>query len=85
MSSDTKGHDTAARSGDMIRVYVDGKPIIIARAFSVRHAILAHDEDALAEVISGEAYVADARGVEVDLDGALFDGMRLYLKSTEAE
>jgi len=85
MSNDTKGHDTAAKSGDKIRVYVDGKPILIARAFSVRHAVLAHNEDALAEVISGDAYVADARGVEVDLDGALFDGMRLYLKSTEAE
>ena len=85
MSEVTKGSDAAAKSGDKIRVYVDGKPILIAKAFSVRHAILAHDEDALAEVISGEAYVADARGVEVDLDGALHDGMRLYVKSTEAE
>ena len=84
MSEDTKGSDTAAKSGDRIRVYVDGKPILIAKAFTVRHAVLAHDEDTLAEVISGEAYVADARGVEVDLDGALFDGMRLYIKSTEA-
>lgn len=85
MNKDTKAGDTSAKSADRIRVYVDGKPILIARAFTVRHAVLAHDEDALAEVISGEAYVADARGVEVGLDGALFDGMRLYLKSTEAE
>ncbi len=85
MSKDATGSDAATKSGDRIRVYVDGKPILIARAFTVRHAILAHDEDALAEIISGEAFVADARGVEVDLDGALFDGMRLYVKSTEAD
>ncbi len=85
MSKDTTGSDMAAKSGDKIRVYVDGKPILISKAFTVRHAVLAHDEDALAEVISGEAYVADVRGVEVDLDGALFDGMRLYIKSSEAE
>ena len=85
MTKDPTGPDTTAKSSDRIRVYVDGKPISISRAFSVRHAILAHNEDALAEVISGEAYVADARGVEVGLDGALFDGMRLYVKSTETE
>ncbi len=85
MSKNADSSDAAVKSGDRIRVYVDGKPILISRAFTVRHAVLAHDEDALAEVISGEAFVADARGVEVDLDGALFDGMRLYVKSTEAE
>jgi hypothetical protein len=85
MSDEQKGQDTAAKSGDRIRVYVDGKPVLISKAFSVRHAILAHDEEALAEIIAGDSYVTDARGVEVDLDGALFDGMRLYVKSVETE
>lgn len=70
---------------ERIKVHVNGKPFWISRAFSVRHAILAYDEDSLAEVISGEAYVTDARENEIGLDGALFDGMRLYVRDVELE
>lgn len=74
-----------ATAHERIKVFVNGKQLWISPAFSVRHALLAYDEDSLADVIAGEAYVADARGNEVGLDGALFDGMRLYVKSVETE
>ncbi len=74
-----------ATTHERIKVFVNGKQLSISPAFSVRHAVLAYDEDALADVIAGEAYVADARGNEVGLDGALFDGMHLYVKSVEME
>jgi hypothetical protein len=74
-----------AKSQDRIKVHVNGKAVWISPAFSVRHALIAYDEDSLADVISGEAYVADARGNEVGLDGALFDGMRLYVRGVEIE
>jgi len=77
--------DKGAKGLGRIKVYVNAKPIWISGTFAVRHAILAYGEDTLAEVISGEAYVTDARGVEVGLDGALFEGMRLYVKSAENE
>jgi hypothetical protein len=73
------------KTQDRIKVHVNGKAVWISPAFSVRHALLAYDEDSLADVTSGEAYVADARGNEVGLDGALFDGMRLYVRDAEVE
>ncbi len=74
-----------AKTQERIKVHVNGKAIWISRAFSVRHALLAYNEDSLADVTSGEAYVTDARGNEVGLDGALFDGMRLYVRGEELE
>ncbi|MFH0777242.1 MAG: hypothetical protein V2A71_01295 [Candidatus Eisenbacteria bacterium] len=78
MTDHAKGHER-------IKVYVNSKPILISPALSVRHAILAYDEDALADITAGQAYVADARGAEVGLEGALFDGMTLYVQSAETE
>ena len=74
-----------ATTHERVKVFVNGKQLWISPTFSVRHALLAYDEDALADVIAGEAYVADARGNEIGLEGALFDGMRLYVKSVEVE
>lgn len=77
--------DQKATTHERIKVFVNGKQLSISPTFSVRHAILAYDEDTLADIVAGEAYVVDARENEVGLDGALFDGMRLYVKGTEAE
>lgn len=74
-----------AKTQERIKVHVNGKAIWISPTFSVKHALLAYNEDSLAEVTSGEAYVADARGNEVGLEGALFDGMRLYVRGVEIE
>ncbi len=90
MNSRDESHNGKRQTGgaethDRIQVYVNSRPIWISRTFSVRHAVLAYGEDTLADVISGEAFVTDARGVEVGLDGALFDGMHLYVKAEEIE
>ncbi|UCF78417.1 MAG: hypothetical protein JSW03_10025 [Candidatus Eiseniibacteriota bacterium] len=74
-----------AKTGERIKIHVNGKALWVSRAFSVRHALLAYDEDSLAEVVSGEAYVTDAKGDEVGLDGALFDGMSLFVRDVEIE
>lgn len=74
-----------ATTHERIKVFVNGKQLLISPTFSVRHVLLAYDEDALADVIAGDAYVVDARENEVGLDGALFDGMRIYVKSVEVD
>jgi len=74
-----------AKAQERIKVHVNGKAVWISRTFSVKHALLAYNEDSLAEVVSGEAYVTDARGNEVGLDGSLFEGMRLYVRDVEIE
>ena len=61
-------------------VFVDDNPVEMEKGFAVRHAILRFSEEAFKSVTKGSLYVADSKGDEIDLDGALFDGMRLYLR-----
>jgi hypothetical protein len=61
-----------------IAVYVDGEPRRFFLGLRVRHAIGYRDAW---RVERGEAIVEDREGNQVDLDGALYDGERLYVRA----
>jgi hypothetical protein len=67
--------DTAARR---VTVYVDDEPRRFFLGLRVRHAI---GYRAAWRVERGQAVVHDGDGNRVDLDGALYDGERLYVQS----
>lgn len=61
-----------------ITVYVDGEPRRFFLGLRVRHAIGYRDAW---RVEHGEAVIEDGAGNQVDLDGALYDGERLYVRA----
>lgn len=60
-----------------ITVFVNDTPRRLFLGLRVRHA-LGHSVARLAEL--GQATVEDGHGNRVDLDGALYDGERLYVR-----
>ncbi len=60
-----------------IVVYVDDEPRRFFLGLRVRHAV---GYEHAYRVERGEAVVYDADGNRVDLDGALYDGERLYVR-----
>ena len=60
-----------------LTVYVDGEPCRFFLGLRVRHAI-GYGHTRLVE--QGKATVLDGDGNAVDLDGALYDGERLYVR-----
>jgi hypothetical protein len=64
--------------GRKITIYVDDLPRRLFLGLRVRHAISCPQAR---RVEHGEAVVEDDRGNRVDLDGALYDGERLYVRS----
>jgi hypothetical protein len=66
----------------MITVYVDGRAVQVPPSMTVRHAILRYDQKVYEMLRDGICYVTDDAGSEVDPEGALFNGMRLFV--TEA-
>jgi hypothetical protein len=69
----------SGRRNHRITVYVDGEPRRMFLGLCVRHAIgYSHAW----RVEHQQARVEDDEGNRVDLDGALYDGERLYVKTT---
>lgn len=64
-------------TGRRILVYVNDKPRQHYLGLRVRHAI---GHSLARRVERGEAVVEDSRGNRVDLDGALYDKERLYVR-----
>jgi hypothetical protein len=60
-------------------VYVNEEPRRLFLGLRVRHAI---GYRAAWRVERGEALVTDAAGNRVDLDGALYEGERLYVRGS---
>lgn len=60
-----------------ITVYVNDEPGRFFLGLRVRHAIGYQDAWRVAR---GEAIVQDAEGNQLDLEGALYDGERLYVQ-----
>ena len=58
----------------MIRVFVNATPVDVEPGADVRDALRACDPALEASVISGAAYVTDARGIELPLDVRLAAG-----------
>jgi len=59
-----------------ITVYVDSEPRRFFRGLRVRHAV---GHEAAWRVGRGESTVQDGDGNQLDLDGTLYDGQRLYV------
>jgi hypothetical protein len=58
----------------VIRVFVNAAPVDVEPGADVRDALRACDPTLEASVISGAAYVTDARGIEIPLDVRLAAG-----------
>ncbi|MEN6437753.1 MAG: hypothetical protein ABFD97_04155 [Syntrophobacter sp.] len=63
-----------------MNVFVNGKKVSIYRGMCVKHALIAFDQDAYEEALSGNILVEDENGFLLGLEGALLEGARLYLK-----
>lgn len=64
-----------------ITVFVDDEPVRIWEWAKIRHALLRHSEQRYYGVRRGDETLTDAAGHRVDLEGALCDGARFYLRS----
>ena len=60
-----------------MRIYVNDREVDLAPGMSVKHALIRLD--LLKEIKAGKK-VYDEAGHEIGLDGALSDGMRIYLR-----
>jgi len=60
-----------------MRVYVDEKPVELIPGMQVKHALIAAGR--LAPIAAG-LKVYDAWGHELGLNGALADGMKIFVK-----
>jgi hypothetical protein len=60
-----------------MRVYVDEKPVDLVLGMQVKHALIGAAR--MAEIGAG-LKVYDAWGHELGLDGALADGMKIFVK-----
>ena len=60
-----------------MRVYVNQKPVDLAPGMQVKHALISAGQ--MAEIAAG-LKVYDAWGHELGLDGALTDGMKIFVK-----
>lgn len=60
-----------------MRLFINRKPVDIFPGMTVKHALI---NAGLLEKISAGMKVYDAWGNEVGLDGAVYPGLKLYLK-----
>ncbi|MFZ2447742.1 MAG: hypothetical protein WAW37_15405 [Syntrophobacteraceae bacterium] len=60
-----------------MEVFVNGRKVRIHRGMSVKHALIACDQDLYRAALEGALRVEDENGFVVGLDGALSDGARI--------
>ena len=72
------GTTMSKTTSQRITVYVDDDPRRFFLGLRVRHAV---GHEAAWRVGRGEAIVEDGDGNRADLDGALYDGERLWVKT----
>ena len=70
-----------ATTNQRLTVYVNDEPRRFFVGLRVRHAV---GYDAAWHVERREAIITDADGNQLDLDGALYDGERLYVAPLDA-
>ena len=68
------------KQSERLSVYVNGDPKRLFLGLRVRHAI---GYQQAWRVERGEAVVKDGDGNRIDLDGALYDGERLFVRTIE--
>lgn len=65
-----------------IKVFVNDKPVEVYRGMTVKHALIAFDQTTYEAATRGELAVEDADGFRTGLDGAVFEGGRIYTRRT---
>jgi hypothetical protein len=60
-----------------MKIYVNDRPIDLLPGMTIRHALVRAD---LLKEVEASKKVYDEWGNEVGLDGALSEGMKIYLK-----
>jgi hypothetical protein len=65
-----------------MRVFVNAVPLELAAGADVRAAVAALDPELERKLVAGSAFVTDARGIAVALDGALAAGSILRVVVT---
>jgi hypothetical protein len=63
-----------------ITFYVNDQPHTRWYGATVEHAVIAHDQRVLKDIREDRAWVVDARGDRVGMDGTLHDNVRLYVR-----
>jgi hypothetical protein len=69
---------------ELLRVFVNGRAISIARDATILDAVRAFDADEARAVAAGERAVTDSRGLPISLDVALAGGTVLRVVSARA-
>lgn len=64
-------------------VFVNEKKVSIHKGMSVKHALIAFDQDLYRKAIEGLVRVADENGFEIGLDGTLSEGARVFVSSRD--
>lgn len=68
-------------TGPTIRVYVDSRPVDVARDATVLDAVASADSSLAAAVASGERMVTDSRGLPIAVESKLHGGAILRVVS----
>ena len=66
----------------MMKIYVNDKPIDLLPGMKVRHALI---HAGLLKEVESLRKVYDEWGNEIGLEGALSEGVRIYIKATNDE
>ena len=61
-----------------IKVYLNGKPIVVFRGMKVKHILT---QNTAKDVKNGTKIIMDGEGHERGLEGSLTDGEKLYIKN----
>ena len=65
---------------DRIRVFIDGRQVLLYRGMQVKHALIACDSALYRAAADGLVLVEDDHGFRVGLEGSLLDGARLFTR-----
>ncbi len=65
-----------------MKVYVNQKSVDVLPGMTVKHVLI---HAGLLNEIEGFKKVYDGWGNELGLDGALFEGMKIYIRSTKSQ
>lgn len=65
---------------DRIKVFVDGREVLLYRGMQVKHALIACDCSLYRAAAEGLLHVEDDYGFRVGLEGSLYNGAKLFTR-----
>ncbi len=63
-----------------MEVFVNGKKVSVYRGMSVKHALIAYDQDLYTAAREGKARVEDENGFALGLEGAMSEGAKIFVR-----